>query len=167
MDVAVFSFDSTLRKGFWPFTSNRGEVTKEAFNSFNQAILKVTNPAAIKLVQIHHHPYPIPYKKDNGVQGVLTTMTNGATFVDRMQEKGMDMILHGHEHYAYSTSLQPYPQMRPTVLVAAGTACQVKNHEMSFNYLKVRRSKDISLTRYVYRETGFYVDRNSTKIFGS
>jgi 3',5'-cyclic AMP phosphodiesterase CpdA len=167
MDVAVFSFDSTFREGFWPFTSNRGEVTQEAFNSFNRSIQQVntTTPHAIKLVQIHHHPYPIPYKKDNGVAGVLTTMTNGATFVDRMQEKGMNLILHGHEHYAYSTSLQPYPQERPTVLIAAGTACQVHNHEMSFNYLRVRRNKEISLTRYVYRETGFYMDRNSTKIF--
>jgi len=169
MDVAVFSFDSTLRTGLWPFTSNRGEVTQEAFNAFNQAVLKVdaATPAAIKLVQIHHHPLPIPYKKDDGVSGVLTTMTNGATFADRMQETGMNLIMHGHEHYAYSTSLQPYPQEKPTVLVAAGTACQVKNHEMSFNYVKVRRNKDISLTRYVYKETGFRVDRNSTKIFRS
>ncbi len=129
--------------------------------------VKSINPNAIKLVQIHHHPLPIPYKKDNGVQGVLTTMTNGATFADRMQETGMHLVMHGHEHFAYSTSMQPYPQEKSTVLVAAGTTCQMQNHEMSFNYLKVRPNTDITLQRYIYRETGFYMDRNSTKVFGS
>jgi 3',5'-cyclic AMP phosphodiesterase CpdA len=169
MDVAIFSFDSTFREGVWPFTSNRGEVTQAAFNAFNQAVSMVnrTCPNAVKLVQIHHHPLPIPYKTDTGVSGVLTTMTNGATFADRMQETGMQLIMHGHEHYAYSTSLQPYPQEKPTVLVAAGTTCQVENHEMSFNYVTVRKNKDITLRRYIYRETGFYMDRNSTKIFRS
>jgi 3',5'-cyclic AMP phosphodiesterase CpdA len=169
MDLAVFSFDSTFREGFWPFTSNRGEVTQPAFNDFNQAARAVnsTHPNAIKLVQIHHHPLPIPYKKDNGVMDVLTTMTNGATFADRMQETGMNLVMHGHEHHAYSTSIQPYPQQKPMVLVAAGTACQVQNREMSFNYLKVRPNTDITLQRYVHRETGFYMDRNSTKVFGS
>jgi 3',5'-cyclic AMP phosphodiesterase CpdA len=167
MDVAVFSFDSTFREGVWPFTSNRGQVTQQAFNSFNQAIqaLDKAHPNAIRLVQIHHHPLPIPYKKDNGVMGVLTTMLNGATFADRMQETGMNLVMHGHEHYAYSTRMQPYPQRLPMVLAAAGTACQVQNHELSFNYLTVHRNKEIKLRRYIHRETGFYMDRNSTKIF--
>ena len=168
MDLAIFSFDSTFREGFWPFTSNRGEVTQEAFNAFNRAVQTInsTHPNAIKLVQIHHHPLPIPYKKDNGVADVLTTMTNGATFADRMQETGMHLIMHGHEHFAYSTSMRPYPQQKSLVLAAAGTACQVQNHEMSFNYLTVRPNADIMLRRFVYRETGFSIDRNSTKVFG-
>jgi hypothetical protein len=83
-----------------------------------------------------------------------------------MQETGMHLIMHGHEHFAYSTSMQPCPQEKSTVLVAAGTACQVHNHEMRFNYLKVRPNTDITLQRFIYRETGFYMDRNSTKVFG-
>jgi predicted MPP superfamily phosphohydrolase len=37
VEIAVFSFDSTLREGTWPFTSNRGQISASAFNDFNQA----------------------------------------------------------------------------------------------------------------------------------
>jgi len=165
MDVAIFSFDSTLRTGFWPFTSNRGQVTRDAFNEFNVAHAGLPNSVCVKLVQIHHHPLPIPYKLDNGVAGVLTTMTNGATFADRMQECGIHVVMHGHEHFPYSCRIQYHPESNATVVVSAGTASQVRSHEMSFNYLVITPKSGLALKRYVYRETGFYEDRNATRVW--
>lgn len=164
-DVAVFSFDSTLRTGVWPFTSNRGQVTREAFNDFNVAHSSLPDGISVKFVQIHHHPLPIPYKLDNGVTGVLTTMTNGATFADRMQECGVHVVMHGHEHFPYSVSVQYHPESNATIVVSAGTASQVLNQEMSFNYLVITPKSGLALKRYIYRETGFYEDRNATRVY--
>ncbi len=165
MDIAVFSFDSTLRTGLWPLTSNRGQITGDTFNKFNEARAVIPPNTAVRLVQIHHHPLPIPYKLDNGVTGALTTMTNGATFADRMQECGIHVILHGHEHFPYACQVSYHPESNSTVVVSAGTASQIRNHEMSFNYLTITPSSSVALTRYLYRETGFTVDRDATRVF--
>jgi 3',5'-cyclic AMP phosphodiesterase CpdA len=165
VEVAVYSFDSTLRTGVWPFTSNRGQITAEAFNDFNRAQAQIPGGVTVRLVQLHHHPLPIPYKLDNGVGGVLTTMTNGATFADRMQECGIHVVMHGHEHFPYSCQVSYHPEINATVVLSAGTASQIHNREMSFNYVAIKPGSGVALTRYVYRETGFSVNRDATRVF--
>jgi 3',5'-cyclic AMP phosphodiesterase CpdA len=170
-DIAIFSFDSTLREGVWPFTSNRGAISPSAFNNYNRVCSTVPS-GAIKIVQLHHHPLPIPYKRDDGVKGYITSMTNGATFADRMQESGIHLILHGHEHFPYCCEVSYHSETGPTVLVSAGTACQRKASEWSFNYLKITPARSaarrpiITLQRYIYRETGFIRSRDATRIWG-
>jgi hypothetical protein len=39
------------------------------------------------------------------------------------------------------------------------------NREMSFNYLAIKPGSTVALTRYVYRETGFSVNRDATRVF--
>ena len=164
-EVAIFSFDSTFRSGLWPFTSNRGQILPTAFNAFNRAQQELADRELVRIVQLHHHPLPVPYKTDDGVKGVLTTMTNGATFADRMQECGAHVILHGHEHFPYSCKISYHPDQNATVVVSAGTASQVGNREISFNYLTITPRVGVALTQYVYRETGFAISRDATRVF--
>jgi 3',5'-cyclic AMP phosphodiesterase CpdA len=164
-DIAVFSFDSTIRDGMWLVTSNRGAIPPSAFNEFNRAHSTLSSDRVVKLVQVHHHPLPIPYKNDQGVGGVLTTMTNGSTFANKMQECGVHVIFHGHEHVPYAMKVQYHPDVSPMVVVAAGTPSQQHSSELSFNYLVMAPFSSISRQRYVYRETGFSLAREGNEVW--
>jgi 3',5'-cyclic AMP phosphodiesterase CpdA len=164
-DVAIFSFDSTVRDGRWPTSSNMGEITKDAYNQFNLASQSIAGKQMIKLVQLHHHPLQIPYKEHQGMKTYWTTMKNGAEFADKMQHEGADLIMHGHEHYPYSVEYRYHGNAKRTVIVSAGTGSQLKNREISFNEIVVIPGYSINLQKHVYRGTGFEVDLNATRIY--
>jgi len=92
-------------------------------------------------------------------------MTNGATFADRMQECGIHVVMHGHEHFPYSYQVSYHPETNATVVLSAGTASQMHNREMSFNYVAIKPRSVVAVTRYVYRETGFSINRDATRVF--
>lgn len=166
--VAVFSFDSTLdRKGLlWPVVGSRGKVSAKAFNSFNAQVRSKQNSGEyFKIALIHHHPLPIPFKTTGGVGIELTTMANGGTFIAHMQESGLNLILHGHEHYPYSCRYCYEPNGNDIVVAAAGTACQRGSKENTFNYLEIVPGVSVTIRRYVYNEAGFHIDRGTTKTF--
>jgi 3',5'-cyclic AMP phosphodiesterase CpdA len=169
--VAVFSFDSTLdREGqksiLWPVVGSRGRISASAFNSFNtEARSKQNADEYFKIALIHHHPLPIPFKASGGVGLELTTMTNGGTFIAHMQESGLNLILHGHEHYPYSCRYCYDPNGNDIVVVAAGTACQRGDKQNTFNYLEIVPGVSVTIRRYVYNEAGFHIDRGTTKTF--
>jgi len=168
--VAVFSFDSTLdRNGqksiFWPFVGSRGKVSASAFNLFNEARAEQDSDDYFKIALIHHHPLPIPFKTTGGVGIELTTMANGGTFIAHMQESGMNLVLHGHEHYPYSCRYCYEPNGNDIVVVAAGTACQRGSKQNTFNYLEVVPGVSVTIRRYIYNEAGFHIDRGTTKTF--
>lgn len=169
--IAVFSFDSTLdRKGewspLWPLVGSRGRVSARSFNTFNRARQGIPDLGErFRISQVHHHPLPIPYKVDEGVSLELTTMTNGGTFIAHMQESGVNLVLHGHEHWPYSASYCYDPDAPEVVLAAAGTACQAQERSPSFNYLEIVPGKRVVVRQYEYGQTGFKLNRGATKIF--
>jgi 3',5'-cyclic AMP phosphodiesterase CpdA len=169
--VAIFSFDSTLDRSkqwspVWPLVGSRGTVSRHAFNQFNEAIHEQHDrDEYFKIAQIHHHPLPIPYKGagDAGIE--LTTMTNGGTFIAYMQESGMNLVLHGHEHFPYSCQYCFDPNQTHLIIAAAGSAGQKGSAINSFNYLEVVPRNRIIVNEYKCSEVGFRRDLNSTKIF--
>lgn len=167
--VAVFSFDSTLdRKGewspLWPLVGSRGGVSRPSFNEFNAAVQgRQDVEAAFKIAQLHHHPLPIPYKGREPAGLELTTMTNGGTFIAYMQESGVNLILHGHEHYPCSCQYCFDPSRENITLVAGGTACQKRTQTSSFNYLEVFPRVRVVIRQYDYSEVGFR--RGTAKVF--
>lgn len=169
--VAIFSFDSTLdRKGqrspLWPFVGSRGKISPSSFNAFNEEFRSAPNSDEyFKIALIHHHPLPIPFKASGDVGIELTTMANGGTFIAHMQESGMNLILHGHEHYPYSCRYCHEPNGDDIVVVAAGSACQRGSKQNTFNYLEIVPRVSVTIRRYAYNETGFHIDRGATKTF--
>ena len=167
--VGVFLFDSTLdrrkqRSALWPLVGSRGKISRPSFNEFNSAANDVaTGGCHIKIAVVHHHPLPIPYKADGEVGLELTTMSNGGTFVAHMQESGIHLVLHGHEHYPYSCRYSFDPNQRDIIIVAAGTASQRETQQNSFNYLEIVPNARIVVRKYNYTETGFR--RDSAKVF--
>ena len=169
--LAIFSFDSTLdRKGqkspLWPIVGSRGRISPSSFNSFNDRLRPIeTDETYFKIALIHHHPLPIPFKGQSAVGLELTTMSNGGTFIAHMQESGMNLILHGHEHQPYSCRYCYEPEGSDIILVAAGTACQNGSKRNSFNYLEVVPKVSVTIRQYSYSEAGFRIDRGATKTF--
>ena len=169
--VAIFRFDSTLDRSkqwspLWPLVGSRGTVSRNSFNQFNSALQ--AHPDAddyFKIALIHHHPLPIPYKGHSDVGLELTTMTNGGTFIAYMQESGMNLVLHGHEHYPYSCRYCFDPDRPNLIIAAAGSACQRSAAFNSFNYLEIAPKNRIVVTEYRCTEVGFRRDVRSTKIF--
>lgn len=160
-DIAIFSFDSTIdrtrqRSLLWPLVGSRGKISRQSFNEFNRAL---------RDAPIHHHPLPIPYKGGEEVGLELTTMTNGGTFIAHMQGSGMNLVLHGHEHYPYSCRYCFDPDRPGIIIAAAGTACQRQTQQNSFNYLEIVPGVRIVVRQYNYTETGFRRDPSSTKVF--
>jgi 3',5'-cyclic AMP phosphodiesterase CpdA len=169
--VAVFSFDSTLnpikqKSLLSPLVGSRGTVSRQSFNDFNAAFRNgAYGEDHFKIAQIHHHPLPIPYKGTGNVSLELTTMNNGGTFIAYMQESGMNLVLHGHEHYPYSCRYCFDPNRKDIIIAAAGTACQNGAHLHSFNYIEIVPQNRIVITQYRCSEVGFRIDPGSTKIF--
>lgn len=168
--LAVFSFDSTLqpdrRSVRWPLVGSMGKISKKSFNEFNQALQsRIEINECFKIAQVHHHPLPIPYKGGNNVGPELTTMTNGGTFIAYMQESGMQLVLHGHEHIPYSCCYSYDPNHGQIIVVAAGTACQRATQQNSFNYLEIVPRNRIVIREYKHTEVGFRLDQGSTKVF--
>lgn len=167
--VAVFSFDSTLdRKGewspLWPLVGSRGRISRQSFNEFNAAVQNTQGlEATFKIAQLHHHPLPIPYKGQGSAGLELTTMTNGGTFIAYMQESGVNLILHGHEHYPYSCQYCFDPTRENITVVAGGTACQERTQTNSFNYLEVVPRVSVVIRQYDYSEVGFRI--GAAKVF--
>lgn len=169
--LAIFSFDSTLdRKGewspLWPLVGSRGRVSARSFNEFNRVKQEMQDlNERFRISEVHHHPLPIPYKADEAVGLELTTMTNGGTFIAHMQESGVNLVLHGHEHCPYSASYCYDPDAPEVILAAAGTACQNQERNPSFNYLEIVPRSRIVVRQYQYCQAGFKLNRDRTKVF--
>lgn len=167
--VGVFSFDSTLdrqrqRSALWPLVGSRGKISRGSFNEFNKAVKNTATAGChFKIALVHHHPLPIPYKAEGSVGLELTTMTNGGTFIAHMQESGINLVLHGHEHYPYSCRYSFDPNSNEIIIVAAGSATQRGTEQNSFNYLEIVPNIRIVVRKYNYTETGFR--RDSAKVF--
>jgi 3',5'-cyclic AMP phosphodiesterase CpdA len=166
--VAFFCFDSTLEREsglLWPLIGSRGKISPQSFNDFNSA--RRQNHDAheyFKIALIHHHPLPIPFKTHKE-DIELTTMVNGGSFIAHMQESGINLILHGHEHHAYSCRYCYEPNGNDIVVAAAGSASQEGVIRNSFNYLEIVPGVSVTIRRYNYDEAGFHIDRGATKTF--
>ena len=168
--IGLFPFDSTLDPkklhiALRPWVGSKGRVSSLSFNNFNES----TNTPAVaqcsfKIAVVHHHPLPIPFKGGGQNVGIeLTTMSNGGTFIAHMQESGINLVLHGHEHHSYSCRYSFDPDRPDIVIVAAGSASQRGAHENSFNYLEIVPDERIVVRKYLYTEAGFR--RDAVKIF--
>jgi 3',5'-cyclic AMP phosphodiesterase CpdA len=166
--VAFFSFDSTLERKsgmFWPLVGSRGKISPQSFNDFNSGRRQKHDLREyFKIALIHHHPLPIPFKT-HPEDIELTTMVNGGSFIAHMQESGINLILHGHEHHPYSCQYCYEPNGDDIVVAAAGSAAQEGTVTNSFNYLEIVPGISVTIRRYNYDEAGFHIDKGATKTF--
>jgi 3',5'-cyclic AMP phosphodiesterase CpdA len=167
--LLICSFDSTADRSwrYWPRHHSRGRIRPEAFNRFNGLLAEERRrdstaiDSAFRIAILHHHPLPIP-----GTQvKALTVMINGGTFVAHMQESGVNLVLHGHEHYPYTCTYCCDQSKDAIIVVAAGSVSQRSEHQNSFNFIEIEPGVSINVSRYRYREAGFHIDPEPSTVF--
>jgi predicted MPP superfamily phosphohydrolase len=114
------------------------------------------SPAALRVVALHHHAVPLPFATDTGLlnQDVLLTLRNSSSFLARMEEADVDLVLHGHRHMAALLRLTNYGYSdfrdAPLTILSAGSATLRQDGGANLNVVTVRPNCTAVITRHFY-----------------
>ena len=136
LSITFFTFNSTSEKMLYFSDGQIGEnsmrwfrnKTRDLKNEHDQDYIN-----SIKIVIFHHHPIPLP----GATPSIWTQLIDGSKFLPLLQEEGIHLVLHGHEHFTATSKIEyVYADngRHPITICAAGTATQ-ENEKMnnSFN----------------------------------
>jgi 3',5'-cyclic AMP phosphodiesterase CpdA len=115
-DVAVLGLN-TARRNRW----TEGRISREQMAAARKMLFEL--PAQTLRVLVTHHPFlPAPEERK------WTPMTNGEQALNELRDCGLDLLLSGHQHRAYSADVQRhYEKVAHTVIVAhAGTSISTR-----------------------------------------
>lgn len=86
---------------------------------------KYKEDSRIKIVLVHHHPfkytYPLPVQD-------ISEIEEGSEFMDIMNEKGIDIVVHGHRHHPIAKTIQIGSGTKPITLICAGSLSVNSSH---------------------------------------
>lgn len=126
--IAIFAFNSTPL--FQMFGLATGKVGGDQISRAASYIVENYEQleSALKLAVVHHHPVPIAYVsthlKDR-IQESFMVFFNAGTFLRELGRPGVDVVLHGHKHFAGFTRVTydlPESGRRQMNVLAAGSA---------------------------------------------
>lgn len=130
-----FCFDSTSPKYF--FFSD-GEIEEKNITWFYRETKNLARGygedylGSVKIVIFHHHPIPLP----GATPSIWTQLIDGSKFLPLLQNAGVDLVLHGHEHFEATCKIEYIFQnskQKPLTVCAAGTATQYNSNKNAFN----------------------------------
>src|SRR5215207_7789687 len=103
------------------FTHKSGWISAEQLRDVKQRVCKV--PAKVFRVVVTHHPF-LPPPRDPHAD----VIRHGETYIDELEDCGVDMLLAGHLHLAYHDDLRShYKSAKRSILsVQAGTATSTR-----------------------------------------
>lgn len=102
-----------------------------------------------KIVLLHHHPMPIAATERPGLihNPGFTLLKNAGQFMTAMVASRIDLILHGHEHYAaYSKAIFPYDKAQDHLMTVISAGSVGKNVE-TYNLITIHDDGQIDLER--------------------
>jgi 3',5'-cyclic AMP phosphodiesterase CpdA len=105
-NVWVFGFDSA-EEGKYAGGSVRDRDIDLFHEICEQLRAEETFASAFKIAVVHHHPLPVNWDKDWRQRWL--TMVNAGSFLGAVLHRGIDLVLHGHEH------LQAHARLRSTL----------------------------------------------------
>ena len=97
-NVWIFGFDSAAEGELL----GSGKVSDEDIRRFHRRYEGLNKqhpgkfPDAIKIVAVHHHPFPVNWDYTNKDRWL--TMNNAGRFLSAVLFRRIDVVLHGHEH---------------------------------------------------------------------
>lgn len=130
------------------FTVKGGRITSEAID---RACTQLAVHEAAWKVVVAHHPFLIP---EGGKSSDL--VDNAQEAIDAFRAVGVDLLLGGHLHLAYSDDVAFRDRARRIVAVAAGTAIstRLRGHPNSYNHLAFD-GDDVTVTNRVWDGSAF------------
>lgn len=166
-NVWIYGFDSARKKAF-----ATGQVLEEDIADFHIEYdrLSKTHPEfkkAFKIAVVHHHPLPVNWQTDWKQQ--LLTMINAGSFLSSMLNKGIDLVLHGHEHLQararLSSSLGGEGDNELTVVSLGATLRKVNNPDRNWlNLIVVEPNQPITITSYEGKDSFFETEGETYEI---
>jgi predicted phosphodiesterase len=105
-----------------------GKLGREQFKWIKEELKEYLRADATKIVILHHHLLPLPYKKP--VQD-LSFLEEGASTAEILGRLGIDIILHGHRHHPISLTTIKSGWMKPMTIFCAGSFGVEASHRSS------------------------------------
>jgi 3',5'-cyclic AMP phosphodiesterase CpdA len=115
-DVAILGFN-TARRNRW----KEGRISRAQMAVARKMLFELP-PQTLRVVVTHHPFLPAPQDRE------WTPMTNGEEALTELRDCGLDLLLSGHQHRAYSADVQRhYEKVARTLIVAhAGTSISTR-----------------------------------------
>lgn len=131
-----------------------GKLTSSQLDWLNEIATKYKDDVRIKIVLVHHHPfkytYPLPAQD-------ISEIEEGSEFMDIMNEKGIDIVIHGHRHHPIAKTIQIGSGKKPITLICAGSLSVNSSHRNNgeipntMHILEINENdKDYILYNYKY-----------------
>ena len=102
-----------------------GKLTFEQLNWLSEMTTKYREDTRIKIVLVHHHPfkytYPLPTQD-------ISEIEEGSEFMDIINAKGIDIVIHGHRHHPIAKTIQIGSGTKPITLICAGSLSVNSSH---------------------------------------
>src|SRR5207302_4654043 len=123
LNVCILVLDSNVME-FLDLASAR--IDTSDLSSFHTLASQVSGKNFTKIALLHHHPMPISATEREGFLNDpgFTMLKNAGQVMTTMVAAKMDLVLHGHEHYAaYSKAVFPYDRKEEhfITVVSAGS----------------------------------------------
>jgi Calcineurin-like phosphoesterase len=112
-----------------------------------------------KIAVVHHHPIPIPYVSTSlaeRVQESFMVFYNAGAFLRELGRYGIDLVLHGHKHFAGFTRVaydMPEGVQSEIGVLGAGSATHESpsdNLGNEFNVVRVYDDETVSVEQWYY-----------------
>ena len=115
-DVAILGFDTT-RRNRW----KEGRINHEQIARARKMLFELP-PETLRVVVTHHPFLPAPTDRE------WTPMQRGEEALNELRDCGLDLLLSGHQHRAYSADVQRhYEKIARALIVAhAGTSISTR-----------------------------------------
>jgi 3',5'-cyclic AMP phosphodiesterase CpdA len=155
VSVAFFPFDSTCNDPLW---MNLGEVCDKQYDEFGRSI-EAYKDADIKISLLHHSLLSVPdtHSISNPIAYGYNSFLDAGKFGLIMQQNGIDIVLHGHEHRNTTYSLDFHPEEAGAVAVSAVRPACLKKRDSSFDVIEVKSRSCVTKVSYHYNTAKGFV----------
>lgn len=163
--IAILGFNSTPL--FELFAA--GKVGSEQILKAKKELTEDEWDRFFTVAVVHHHPLPIPYVSTDllaRLQESFMAFYNAGTFLRELGRNGIDLIIHGHRHFAGFTRVTydfPDGSRNEIGVLAAGSATHLKPDDTLGNEVNIIRVFDddtVTIEHLYYSEAVVRKDVN-------
>ena len=120
----------------------------------------------MRIVMLHHHPLSSSKVKQEPVVSAYNGMKGGEQFLYQMQKRGIDLVLHGHQHTKSLYRIDIIPNERKGPIYVAGVpAAAAKDNECGFNIYEIKNDLFAAAHEWNYDSGSYKNDKEKDVTF--